>query len=93
MAVGTETACAAKEVYLREHITSLDESIARLEGASNGLHALADRLLGSTPEDENKATVQACPEGLIGECQDRQGQLTRVTDSILFALERLQQAA
>ena len=86
-------ATTAREVYLRQHIESLDCIVGKLSDASNSLHSLADRLLGVQPETDANKDVKACPEGVIGECQDRADLLSNKAEQILFALERLTQIA
>ena len=94
----TEVACGSaetvREVYLRQHIESLDCTANKLDSASSGLHSLADRLLGGEPSHDEKGDgPKACPEGIISECQDREVLLTNKAEQILAALERLQQVA
>ena len=84
---------AKREVYLRQHIESLNCIATKLEDANIGLHSLADRLLGGQQETESKENAKACPEGMISECQDRELLLSNKAEQILAALERLQQIA
>ena len=96
MAEGTTVSIATtveREVYLRQHIESLDCTANKLDDASSGLHALADRLLGGRPETDHKENPKACPDGVIGECQDREALLMNKAEQIMVALERLQQIA
>ncbi len=84
--------------YLSQHVGALHEQINRLEESTNGLHGIADRLFGSKPSsdaDKKEAAtlVEACPDGMIGQCQLRVEQLENVVERVNFALERLQQVA
>jgi len=85
---------AVREGYLSQHIQSLDRLGSKLEQANEGLHGLADRLLGATPpDDKDKAALEPCPDGVMGQCQARDNCLHDKVDHVLFALERLQQIA
>ena len=85
---------AERSGYLSQHIQSLDRLGSKLEQANEGLHGLADRLLGATPpDDKDKAALEPCPDGVMGQCQARDNCLHDKVDHVLFALERLQQIA
>ncbi|MEE8428640.1 MAG: hypothetical protein V3S33_03970 [Gammaproteobacteria bacterium] len=92
VAVAGEVATATSS-YLRSHLERLDIVANKLDDANTGLHNLADRLLGTAPPEDGKGAVQAAPDGIVGECQDRAGLLEDKADQILFALSRLQQVA